>query len=247
MSDAAIWYCTRQRAGPLVKECRALWPRLSKDDDPYTAAEKKTLQKRMRSAVCHGPIDRLELILALFGYEGSHYELSFDDEHLPRNFKGVRNAITAFFKKCRRWRGNRPFDYIYAIEYGSQHCRFHVHLILRDSEFSPAEVRYLWKYGSVEDFPVLKKDGGYRRLAKYFNKEPSDGFFLPVGRHAWSCSKILREKLPLPEKWNDPSGAIPVPREAFWRSSPVGPECVPNEFGVYYYYSYIEPKTVLYI
>jgi len=166
---------------------------------------------------------------------------------LPRNFKGVRNAITAFFKKCRRWRGNRPFDYIYAIEYGSQHCRFHVHLILRDSEFSPAEVRYLWKYGSVEDFPVLKKDGGYRRLAKYFNKEPSDGFFLPVGRHAWSCSKILREKLPLPEKWNDPSGAIPVPREAFWRSSPVGPECVPNEFGVYYYYSYIEPKTVLYI
>ena len=63
----AIWYCTRQRAGPLVKECRALRPRLSKDDDPYTTAEKKSLQKRMRSAVCHGPVDRLELMLALFG------------------------------------------------------------------------------------------------------------------------------------------------------------------------------------
>lgn len=243
----AIWYCTRQRAGPLVKECRALRPRLSKDDDPYTTAEKKALQKRMRSAVCHGPVDRLELMLALFGYEGTHYECSFDDEHLPSNFKGVRNALSAFFRKCKRWRGDRAFDYVYAIEYGTQHCRYHVHLILRDSEFSPAEVRHLWKYGTVEDFPVLLKSGGYRRLARYFNKEPSDGFFLPVGRHAWSCSKTLREKLPPPEKWNDPSGAIPVPKEALWRSSPAGPECVPNEFGVYYYYSYIEPKTVLYL
>ena len=34
------WICVRQRAGPLVKECRALRPRLSKDDDPYTAIMK---------------------------------------------------------------------------------------------------------------------------------------------------------------------------------------------------------------
>lgn len=246
MKDA-LWSCCVQRSGPLVKECRSLRPRLSKTDDPYIRAEKRALKKRMDSAVCHGPIDRLELLLALFGYEGSHYEMSFDDEFLPRDFKGVRSRLSTFFKRCKRWKNGRAFDYIYAIEYGSQHCRYHVHLILRDSEFSPTEVRHLWKYGWVDDSPVLRDSGGYRRLAKYFNKEPSDGFFLPVGRHAWSCSRTLRAKLPPPEEWEDDSGVIEVPETAFWRSSPAGPECVPNEFGVYYYYSFIEPKKALYI
>ena len=240
-----LWICTRQRAGPLVKECRALRPRFSSADDPYIAAEKRAMRRRIDSAVCHGPIDRLELLLALFGNEGVHYELSFDDEYLPDSFKGVRKALSAFLRKCKRWKGNTPFDYIYVIEYGSQHCRFHVHTVLRYSDFSPTEVRHLWKYGWVDDSPVLKATGGYRRLAKYFNKEPSDGFFLPVGRHPWSCSRCLRSKLPDIEKWEDPSGAIPVPQEALWRSSPAGPECVPNEFGVYYYYSYIEKTRAL--
>ena len=241
------WICCRQRSGPLVKECRSLRPRLSQADDPYTTAEKRALKKRMDSAVCHGPVDRLELLLALFGYEGTHYEMSFDDEYLPSNFKEVRSRLSTFFKRCKRWRKGNPFDYIYAIEYGSQHCRYHAHLVLRDSEFSPAEVQYLWRYGWVDDSLVLRDSGGYRRLAKYFNKEPSDGFFLPVGRHPWSCSRTLRAKLPPAEKWEDESGIIEVPKAAFWRSSPAGPECVPNEFGVYYYYSYINPKTALYL
>lgn len=29
MSEGPMFYCTRQRAGPLVKECRAIRPRLS--------------------------------------------------------------------------------------------------------------------------------------------------------------------------------------------------------------------------
>lgn len=238
-----LWYCTRQRAGPLVKECRALRPRLSQEDDAYTASAKRSLRRRMDSAVCHGPVDRLELMLALFGFDGVHYECSFEDEFLPPKFQGVRNRLAAFFRRCKRWRKKagkeETFDYIYAIEYGSQHCRYHVHMILRDSDFPPAVVRYLWRYGRVDDFPVIKDTGGFRRLALYFNKERSDGFFLPVGRHAWSCSRCLRDKLPPLERWMDESNVIEVPKEAFWRSSPVGPECVPNEFGVYYYYSFI--------
>ena len=31
---SATWFCCRQRAGPLVKECRAQRPRLSRDDLP---------------------------------------------------------------------------------------------------------------------------------------------------------------------------------------------------------------------
>lgn len=186
--------------------------------------------------------------MALFGYEGTHYECSFDDEYLPTRFQGVRNRLTAFFKRCKRWRKGlgkpEAFDYVYAIEYGSQFCRYHVHLVLRDSEFSPSEVRWLWRYGRVDDFPVLKPAGGYRRLAEYFNKERSDGFFLPVGRHPWSVSRALRAKLPPLQQWKDESGTIGVPRKALWRSSPAGPECHSNEWGAYYYYSYIKLKPV---
>ena len=239
---SAIWYCTRQVAGPLVKECRALRPRLTSEDDEFVAAEKRRLRKSMDSAVCHGPVDRLELMLALFGFEGTHYECSFDDEFLSDNFRGVRRRLEAFFRRSKRWRKNVPFDYMYAIEYGSQHCRYHVHMVLRDSEFSPAEVRFLWKYGWVDDSPVLKSDGGYRRLAKYFCKERSDGFFLPVGRHPWSVSRTLRAKLPPAEKWTDTVGAIDIPDDALWRSSPAGAECHSNEWGAYYYYSYIQTK-----
>ena len=32
MSGDLIWTCVRQRAGPLVKECRAIRPRLSSND-----------------------------------------------------------------------------------------------------------------------------------------------------------------------------------------------------------------------
>ena len=148
---SAVWYCTRQRAGPLVKECRALRPRFSPQDDAYTRSEKAEFRRRYRSAVCRTPVDRLELCLALFGFEGTHYECSFDEEHLPTRFGGVRKVLSAFFKRCKRWRHNQAFDYVYAIEYGSQHCRYHVHLVLRDSEFSPAEVRYLWRQGDVQD------------------------------------------------------------------------------------------------
>ena len=40
MSGDLIWTCVRQRAGPLVKECRAIRPRLSSNDTPYERTEK---------------------------------------------------------------------------------------------------------------------------------------------------------------------------------------------------------------
>ena len=243
-----LWYCTRQRAGPLVKECRALRPRLSSKDDAYTKSEKADFKRQYRSAVCLTPVDRLELYIGLFGFEGSHYECSFDDDHLPSTFAGVRRVLSNFFKRAKRWNHGKSFDYIYAIEYGTQHCRYHVHLVLRDSEFPPSVVRYLWRQGMVDDFPVLLKHGGYRRLAKYFNKEPSDGFFLPLGRRKWSCSRSLSAKLQPPEIWEDDSGVIQYPQKTLWSSSPDGPRSFSNEFGSYYYYSWIEPKKpVLYI
>ena len=110
--SAPVWYCVRQRAGPLVKECRSIRPRLSAGDSPWERAEKnKILRPPRDSSVCRTRVDRLELRLALFGYEGSVYTLTFDREHEPERFQDVRRAWRSFLYRLKKWRG-RGFDYV---------------------------------------------------------------------------------------------------------------------------------------
>lgn len=234
------WTCVRQRAGLLVKECRSIWPRLSAGDSPWERAEKnKILRPPRDSSVCRTRVDRLELRLALFGFNGSHYTLTFDNASLPHNFAGVRKAFRAFSGRIKRWRKGQPFDYIYCIEGLHGDHRYHIHTVFRDSDFSPAEIRFLWRYGEVDDEPVLRKEGGYRRLAVYFNKERTDGFWIPIGRHPWSCSRSLSQSIPSPERWMDDSGCIYVPDNVIWARK----GSTENDFGSYYYGSYILPKS----
>lgn len=233
-----LWYCTRQRAGPLVKECRAIRPRLSSRDTREDARSKKEIIRYAHSAVCRSPTDRLELRLALFDFEGTHYILTFDDDHLPRDFAGVRKVLRAFQSRCRRWRHNQPYDWIYAIEGLHGDHRWHVHMVLRYGDFSPLEVQYLWRQGSVDDEPVLRKNTGYRDLAEYLTKERSDGYWIPVGRHPWSCSRNLNQRLLPPEKWMDDSGFIEVPDDVLWTRKNQNE----NSFGSYYYRSFILGK-----
>lgn len=249
------FYCVRQRAGPLVKECRALRPRLCQDDDPWERRDKQAIIKSPHSAVCRSQADRLELRLALFGYDGMHYTLTFDPEHLPRDFRGVRNAWRAFYERSKRWHGE-SFDWIYAIEGLHGDHRYHIHCVLRYSDFSPAEVQHLWRCGMVDDEPVLRMrirkdpetgqairmcDGGFRRLAEYLNKERTDGFWIPVGRHPWSCSRTLTAQLPEPERWKDSECRIEIPDGIVWSTR----NSVENSFGAYYFGSFIEEKPEL--
>lgn len=249
------WYCCRQRAGPLVKECRALRPRFGAEDTAEDHKAKSEIKKYTRCAVNRKQVDRLELRLALMGPHATHYRLSFDNEHLPADFKGVRRALRSFLGRASRWLAKRgrdgPLDYIYCIEGLHGERRYHIHFVCDYYEICPAEMRYLWKFGDVEDFPVLDKhayldpktgervevsNGGYRRLAEYFNKERPDGFIIPVGRHPWSCSKSLNARLSPPERWTDTSGIIEVPDNVLWARR----GGTTNDFGAYYYGSWIE-------
>ena len=234
------WYCVRQRAGPLVKESRSIRPRLSAGDSPWEQAEKnKILRPPRDSAVCRTRVDRLELRLALFGYEGSVYTLTFDREHEPEGFRDVRRAWKSFCKRLRRWRA-RGFDYIYLIEGRHGDHRYHIHVVLRDSDFSPAEIQFLWKCGMVDDQPLLKFPGdSYRRTAKYWNKEATDGITIPIDARTWVPSRSLSRKLPPVERWLDGSGDIPVPVNARGQ----GTYHTSNAFGVYRYASYILEKN----
>lgn len=168
------------------------------------------------------------------------HTLTFDPEHLPQSFDGVRRALVAFFRRVQRWQvqlGRPPsLDYAYAIEGLHGERRYHVHLATRDEDISPAEIGYLWRNGIVDNEPILMSQGGFRRLAEYLNKERSDGFTIPIGRHPWSCSRSLTAQLPAPERWRDTSSAILVPDDAIW----VRRGGVENDFGAYYYASWIE-------
>lgn len=230
-----LYWCVRQRAGPLVKECRAMRPRLSKEDDGLVRAEKAEILRPRLSAVSRRPADRLEIRLALFGYDGVFYTLTYGD-YLPENFPGVRRDLRNFFGRARRYRKGEPFDWAYCIEGKHGDHRWHIHLILREADFPAPEVSRLWGHGFVHGEPLLRKDGGYWRIASYLNKERRGGI-LPVGGHPWSVSRSLLRQLPPPERWRDSCGDIAVPENPYWR----GPRLtIENRFGVYRYASWIK-------
>lgn len=236
------WICVRQRAGPLVKECRAIRPRLSKYDTPYERREKnKILYPNRDSSVCRSNVDRLELRLALFGDEGRVYTLTFAVE--PVKFADCRKLWRTYLRKLQRRLGH-AFDYIYLIEGQHGDHRYHIHAVLRDSDFKKEDVRELWSYGTVDDEPLILHDmDTYRRTAKYWCKEANDGVRLPVGAHTWVPSMSITEQLPAPEIFRSDSGAIDIPPGV--RVS--GRSQTENAFGAYNYAWYIEGgKTDLY-
>ena len=213
-----FYQCCRQQAGNLTKECRYRLAPFSDTDTAEERRDKAALKDQRRCAVNRRPADRLELLLALM-HEGWMHTLTFDNDHLPHNFREVRVALRAFIARARRWRASldKPdaFDYIYAVEGLHGQRRYHIHLVTDYYELGPAEVRLLWRQGFVDSEPVLKKDGkGYRTIAEYLNKERTDGVMIPIGRHPFSASRSLSGRLAPPEKWRDPSGVIVVPEGA---------------------------------
>lgn len=249
------WICVRQRAGPLVKECRAIRPRFSSGESEMDHRAKADLKKYQKSAVNRGQVDRLEIRLALMGTKGIHYTMTFDDEHLPANFQQVRKRLRAFSARVKRYLGDTgpPLDYIYAIEGLHGDHRYHIHYVAPYDRLSPTEVRYLWRYGMVDDEPVLRtqshqdpvtgkwekvSEGGFRRLAEYLNKERTDGIIIPIGRHPWSCSRSLNAKVPAPERWMDSTNCIEIPGNVLWARR----GHIDNDFGGYYFGSWIEPN-----
>ena len=234
------WICVRQRAGPLVKECRYRRPTPSRYDPPSVQGEKNKILRLVRdSSFRRTPVDRLELMLALFGWRASVYCLTFDEDHLPDSFQEVRRIWRNFLGAMRRWR-KQAFDYIYVIEGKHGDHRYHIHLVLRDWDFAPAEVRFLWPGGHVDDQPLLlSQDDSFRRTARYFCKERTDGVVLPVGARTWVASRSLYRQLPEPEKAWVKRGDIRVPPGVGWQEE----AAARNPFGAYRYAAYIRAKS----
>ncbi len=256
-TDKALWYCIRQRAGPLVKEVRMLRPRFLPDEPAADHRDKAQLKRYQHGGFDRRQVDRLEIRLALIP-AATHYTLTYDNTTLPIDFAGVRRSLRAFFGRVSRYRSGEPLDYIYCIEGLHGDHRYHIHLIVSYKDLSPVEVSRLWGNGGVEDDPVLllrkkwdkdsglvitKSDGGFRRIAEYLNKERTDGITIPIGRHPWSCSRSLNAKVPPVERWRDTTGEIIVPETAIpdYATGQLSRGTrISNAFGAYHYETWID-------
>lgn len=226
----AVWYCVRQRAGPFVKAFST---------DNYRLVERLRTRSSSHPALSGTSLDRLELRLALFGYDGIFYTLTFSDETLPKDVDGVRRAWNAFMMRVRRWRKDVPLDfYVYRIEGLHGDARYHIHAFFRDQDLPPAAVRYLWTCGFVDDEPFDEKrvlaEKGYRCLARYFTKERPE-----VGRHSWGASRKLKTLIPPPEVRPSGTGRISIPRNAVLL--PVSDDLKKTGWGYYQYARYLLP------
>lgn len=234
------YYCIRQRAGPLTKEYRGtLPPRYSPNDTAQDRKKKTELKQQRRNALNRSSLDRLELRIAQLGKHATHYILEFDDEHLPKKFADVKKAQDAFLWRVKNYKGH-GIDWIKAIEGRHGDHRYHIHFVTDYYQLSPCEVQKLWKYGTVTDWPVMKRSGkilGYRHLAVYLIKERPDGVIIPIGRHPWSCSRSLAKKLPPPEIWLDDCGTIMVPENAILLGEP---DWGSTQWGSYYVKEWLE-------
>lgn len=205
MADPFV--CVRQRAGPLVKA-------LVTDNYGYLRRYGPgAVRGRCGPALSRTSLDKLELRLALFAYDGIFYSLNFDNAHLPANWAGVERVWDAFLKRLRRW-SRKPVEfYVYRMEGLHGDHRYHIHAFLRDQDFPPAVVQYLWTWGSAYDVrwdrARVLSEGGYRGLAIYFTKEVPE-----VGRHPWGCSRTLGKHLPPPEVTTCKSGMVRLPKGA---------------------------------
>lgn len=233
MADPYV--CVRQRAGPLVKT-------LVTDNYSYLRRYgPNAVRGRCGPALSRTSLDKLELRLALFGYDGIFYDLTFDDDHLPPNRAGVERIWDAFLKRLRRWKRGPVDFYVYRIEGLHGDKRLHIHAFLRDRDFPPAVVQYLWTFGFAYDKPFnqarVLSEGGYRGLAIYFTKEVPE-----VGRHPWGCSRALSKYIPPPEVTTCKSGTIRIPKDAILL--PVQGRDRPQlgDWGLYGYSRYLMPQ-----
>lgn len=242
-----MYYCSRQRAGPLTKECRAIRPRFSRYDAPTERRGKVAAARAVRTAVNRSAEDRLEIQLAAIGWNAMHYVLTFSPDWLPQNYSGVREAKRSFDRAARRryaaapGRKSRGLRYVSVIE--GLHSEYHIHFICDADDLDYETVAELWDYGIVLSAEwVLQDQSGFRGLAHYLCKERNDGVRIPLGKQQRTCSRALSAEIPAPKCWRDADGAIRPDEGAVCFSTPTGAATVfDNGWGVYAKLSWLTP------
>lgn len=120
------------------------------------------IRSRCGPAMSRTTVDKLELRLALFEYDGVFHSLTFAPENLPANRKEVQQIWNTYLKRLKRWGSGRPVDYVYRIE--GLHDSLHIHVFLRNSEYPAVLVRRLWDWARPTMYHTQKRRSSRGRL-----------------------------------------------------------------------------------
>ena len=202
MSEGPRLCVVTQRAGPLTKTYTT--DRVSRVE--WAARQQCRGSPSSDPMIWNKSEQKLELYLALFGFSGAHYVLTFRDADLPLDFDGAKRRLAAFVRRTRR-RCPEVRRYVYGVEAGHEHDRWHLHFVADEQELPLETVTELWRYGFVNpgyhEYPVLCQDDGYRR-------------------HRWGAAKEMRRMIP-PPTVRVQARRPGVPKDAFWTGFEAAP------------------------
>lgn len=116
-----------------------------------------------------------QLIECNFTKDDYELQCSFNDEHLPNDYKSCLKMIQAFLRKVRNYykkEYQQDLKYVGVIEKGVKNGRYHMHLTLNIPDRNRladilGRLRKLWTYGHMWSFMLEFGDDGMLGMAKY--------------------------------------------------------------------------------
>lgn len=135
------------------------------------------------------------LLNANFDNGGGWYTLTFDDEHLPKEYEQSKHAVVNFIRRLNYYceRNNlKDIKYAYSIEYNDDQkgIRVHCHLITNFCDRDKLES--MWQKGRTNGRRLQPDDKGLVGLAWYFTKDSKDDKDIKrVHKKTWCSSKNL--------------------------------------------------------
>lgn len=235
----AEWISVRQQAGSYIKECRYVRPWHRAVESPGERADKNRIINQTKTTFRRKPKERAELFVGLLGLDATFYTLTFDDDHLPRNYADARRIWKNFMNRLKKAKG-RIIDYIFCVETVHGDGRWHFHVIFRDADITKSEVFKIWGNGTQNDAePSICQDWPPHRRGEYMTKDRKTPDGIPLDKVPWGVSKGLRAQLPPPEKTTVDNGVIRIPEDAVQMNRFE----ISNQFGAYTYAAYMVTRT----
>lgn len=221
-------------AGMLVKEAVYSRP-AGRESAAVRASKRKASSEAQQRINAKYSWQKCELMLAAnFRPRDLIVTLTFDEEHLPKDRKGVVYRLKLFRKELQKLRGRqgKELRMLWAIEHRSGEGRWHVHIVINATGDDFSDILSCWPYG--QDFDIrrleLSRDKTYESLAKYLCKEARER----SGLRSWSYSRSCRhpevETFPVPDDED-----VRIPEEA----TVLADAAVKTDYGEYHYVKYL--------
>ena len=129
------------------------------------------------------------LINTNFTSDDIKLELTFEDDHLPKDEKEADRLSCNFLRRVKRklLKMGRELKYVKKLERGSRSGRYHLHLVMTGG-LGVKEIADEWApLGYVRRIaPLMFDENGVSDLAAYFTKDR-------IGYKRYSCSKNLKQ------------------------------------------------------